>query len=96
MKTETANAVLVPVVGPGISFRSRGQRAMEAGIKDGDLGNGREELFDERDAVQSGLIMQRGNRGKIGDGSLHLRRDNYRPGEIGTAMDDTVSDGVNF
>src|SRR5262249_5099912 len=96
VKTETSNAVLVPLVRAGIDRRCRRQRSMVARIKDRNLRDGTEHLFNKVHAFKFGLIVERRKCGGIGDRRFHLRCNDDWLCEMRSTMNDAMTDNIDF
>ena len=69
---------------------------MEGGIKDSDLRDGSEFLFDESDALEFYTIMKWRENGHALDGGFDFRDDDGRLRVVAATIDDAVPHKGNF
>src|ERR1700693_2869171 len=96
VESKAAYALRQPFIRTGVNKRRIGQGTVESGIKDCDLRDGSEFLFDESDALEFHAIMKRRENGHALDGSFDFRGDHDGLGVIATTVDDAVPHHSNF
>src|ERR1700693_770388 len=96
VESKTAYALRQPFVRTGVNKRGIGQGTVESGIKDGDLGDGSEFLFDESDALEFHAIVKWCENGHALDGGFDFRSDHDGLRVVATTVDDAVSHNSNF
>ena len=96
VKSIAPDTALIPLIRAGIDFGLHRQRAMKTSIKDSDLRNVGQNVVDQFNTFQSGLVVQRRNRGHAFDFPPHFRSDSYRLRELGSAVNDAMPSNCNF
>ena len=86
----TANALVDPLIGPGISCGLLRHLTMKSGIENGDLRNPAQNTFNNLHALEFSPDMQWGERRNTRDRRAHLGRYDYRILEVRAPVDDTV------
>ena len=96
VKSIAPDTSLIPLIRAGINFGLQRQRAMKSGVEDGDLRNLGQNFVDQFNTFQSGLVVQRRDRGHAFDFPPHFRSDSYRLRELGSAVNDAMPSNCNF
>src|ERR1700722_11225784 len=96
VESEAAYTLRQPFIRTGVNKRGIGQGIVESGIKDSDLGDGSEFLFDESDAFEFHAIMKRRKDGHALDSGFDYRGDNDRLRVVAATIDDAVPYHSNF
>src|ERR1700722_11247182 len=96
VESKAAYALRQPFIRTGVNKGRIGQGTVESGIKDSDLRNCSEFLFDESDAFEFHAIMKRRENGHALDGGFDCRGDGDRLRVVATAVDNAVPHHSNF
>ena len=96
VESKAAYTLRQPFIRTGVNKRGIGQSTVESGIKDSDLGDGSEFLFDESDAFEFHSIMKWRKNGHALDGGFDFRSDHDGLRVLATTIDDAVPHNSNF
>ena len=96
VESKAAYALRQPFIRTGVNKRRIGQGAVESGIKDSDLRDGSEFLFDEFDALEFNTIMKWRENGHALDGGFNFKGDDGRLSVLAATVDDAVAHDRNF
>src|ERR1700722_921725 len=96
VESEAAYTLREPFIGTGVNKGRIGQGTVETGIKNCDLGDGSEFLFDESDAFELHAIMKWRENGHALDGSFDFRSDHDGLRVVATTIDDAVPKKSKF
>src|ERR1700688_624469 len=96
VESKAAYALREPFIRTGVNKRGIGQGTVESGIKDGDLGDGSELLFDESDAFEFHAIMKWRENGHALNGGFDCRSDHDGWRVVAATVDDAVPHYRNF